>query len=56
MYSIGIQQVLTSWSEGACLALVGQPSSDGVTRKTPYGVDALLHQLASHPTFSYWTG
>ena len=33
---------LTSWGEGASLALVGHPSSDGVT--------------ALHPTFSYWAG
>ena len=37
------------------LALVGDPSSDGVTMKMPYGVD-VLHQLASHPIFSYWVG
>ena len=56
IYCVGIQQTLTSWRKGACLALVGHPSSDGVTKKTPYGVDALLHQPASHHTFSYWTG
>ena len=27
---------LTSWGEGASLALVGDPSSDGVTIKMPY--------------------
>ena len=43
---------LTSWGS---LALVGQPSSDGLTINMPYGVD-VLHQLASHPTFSYWVG
>ena len=32
---------LTSWGEGASLALVGHPSSDGVTIKMPYGVDVL---------------
>ena len=32
---------LTLWGEGASLALVGHPSSDGVTIKMPYGVDAL---------------
>ena len=32
-YWVGVQQVsLTSWGEGASLALVGHPSSDGVTR------------------------
>ena len=42
---------LTSW-RGASLALVGHPSSDGVTIKIPYGVDVLLHQPASHPIFT----
>ena len=46
---------LTSWEEGASLALVGHPSSDGVTIKIPYGVD-VLHRPASHPNFSYWVG
>ena len=46
---------LTSWGEGASLALVGHPSSDGVTIKMPYGVD-VLHWPASHPIFSYWVG
>ena len=46
---------LTSWGEGASLALVGNPSSDGITIKMPYGVD-VLHQPASHPIFSYWVG
>ena len=32
---------LTSWGECASLALVGHPSSDGVTIKMPYGVDVL---------------
>ena len=40
---------LTSWEEGASLALVGHPSSDGVTIKIPYWVDVLLHQPALHP-------
>ena len=43
---------LTSWGEGASLALVGNPSSDGVTIKIPYGVD-VLHWPAWHPIFSY---
>ena len=30
---------LASWGEGASIALVGNPSSDGVTIKIPYGVD-----------------
>ena len=41
--------------EGASLALVGHPSSDGITIKMPYGVD-VLHRPASHPIFSYWVG
>ena len=41
--------------EGASLALVGHPSSEGVTIKMPYGVD-VLHWPASHPIFSYWVG
>ena len=32
---------LASWGEGASLALVGHPSSDGITIKMPYGVDVL---------------
>ena len=46
---------LTSWGEGASLALVAHPSSDGITIKMPYGVD-VLHRPASHPIFSYWVG
>ena len=46
---------LTSWGEGASLALVGHPSSDGITIKMPYGVD-VLHQPALHPIFSCWVG
>ena len=29
---------LTSWGEGASLALIGHPPSDGVTVKMPHGV------------------
>ena len=49
---------LTSWGEGASLALVGNPSSVGVTIKMPYGVGVLCHVLhpASHLIFSYWVG
>ena len=36
-------------------ALVGHPSSDGVTIKMPYGVD-VLHRPALHPIFFYWVG
>ena len=46
---------LTSWGRGASLALGGDPSSDGVTIKMPYGVN-VLHWPASHPIFSYWVG
>ena len=47
---------LTSWGEGASLAaLVGHPSSDGVTVKMPYGVDS-LHRPTLHSIFSYWVG
>ena len=34
---------LTSWGEGASLALVVHFSSDAITIKIPYGVDVLLH-------------
>ena len=40
---------LTSWQEGASLALVDHPSSDVVTIKIHYGIDVLLHRPASHP-------
>ena len=46
---------LTSWGESVSLALVGHPSSDGVTLKMPYGVD-VLHRPVSHLIFSYWVG
>ena len=46
---------VTSWGEGASLALIGHPSSDGITIKMPYGVD-VLHRPALHPIFSYWVG
>ena len=45
---------LTSWGEGASLALVGHPSSDGVSKKMPYGVDVFIDQLCT-PS-SYWVG
>ena len=55
-YWVGVQWGhLTSWGDGASLALVGHPSSDGITIKMPYGVDD-LHQPALHPIFSYWVG
>ena len=43
---------LTSWGEGASLALVDHPSSDSITIKIPYVVDILLYRPASHPIFS----
>ena len=46
---------LTLWGEGTSLALVGDPSSDGVTIKMPYRLD-VLHLPASHPIFSSWVG
>ena len=48
------QASLTSWGERAFLALVGHPSSDGVTIKILYWVDVSLHPPALHPIFSYW--
>ena len=47
---------LTSWEEGASLALVDHPFSDGVTIKILHEVDVLLQQPASHHIFSYWVG
>ena len=44
---------LTSRGEGASLALVDDPSSDGVMIKRHYGLD-VLHLPALHPIFSYW--
>ena len=37
--------VVTSWGEGASLALIDYPSSDGITTKMPYDVD-VLHRPA----------
>ena len=36
---------LTSWEEGASLALVSNPSSDDVTIKMPYGVDVIFFPI-----------
>ena len=47
---------LTSWGEGASLALDDHLSSNGITIKISYEVDILLHQPALHPIFSYWVG
>ena len=58
-YWVGVQQgqsYLLGRREGASLALVGDPSSDGITIKILYGVDVLLHRPATHPIFSYWVG
>ena len=40
---------------GAALALIGCPSSDGVTIKMPYGID-VLHRPALHLIFSHCFG
>ena len=42
---------LTSWGEGAHLALVRHPSSDGVTIKIPYQVDLYYIDLPCTPSF-----
>ena len=41
---------LTSWGEGSSLVLAGQPSSDSVTIKMPYGVDVYIVQFHT-PSF-----
>ena len=52
-YWVGVQQGQSYlMEEDASLALLGHPSSDGVTIKMPYGVD-VLHQPALYPIFSY---
>ena len=43
--------VSTYQGEDASLALVGHPSSDGIMKKIPHGVDVLLHQPTLHPIF-----
>ena len=45
-----ISSYLTSWGEGASLALVGYPSSDGVVIKMPYEGDDFIDQLRT-PSF-----
>ena len=52
---VSSRATLTSLGDGASLALVGNPSSDGVMIKVLYRVHS-LHQPASHPIFSYWVG
>ena len=54
MVSSGVSP--SSWGEGATLALVGHPSSDGITIKVPYVVDVSLHRPVSRSIFSYWIG
>ena len=44
---------LTSWGEGASLALVCHFSIVCVIIKMPYGVDVLLNRPPLHPIFSY---
>ena len=41
---------LASWGEGASLALIGHPTSDGITTKIPYWVDVYVDQLHT-PSF-----
>ena len=41
---------LTSWGEDVSLALVGHPSSDGITIKMPYAVDVYFDQVRT-PSF-----
>ena len=56
-YWVGVQRTsLTLLGEGASLALIGPPSSDGVLIKIPHGVDVLLYRPAPHPIVSYWAG
>ena len=52
-YWIGVQrgQSYLMGRRGASLALVGHPSSDGVTIKMLYGID-VLHRRALYPIFS----
>ena len=45
--------ILTSWVEGALLALLGNLSRYGVAMKIPYRADVLLHRPASHPIIFY---
>ena len=42
---------LTSWEKGALLALVGHPSSDGIPKKIPYGVDFYYTDHPCIPSF-----
>ena len=54
IYWVGVQQGhLTLCGEGASLALVDHPSSDGVLIKMLYEVD-VFNCPTLHPIFSYW--
>ena len=50
LWVVVISSYLTSWGEGASLALVGYPSSDGVAIKMPYEVDVFIDELRT-PSF-----
>ena len=52
-YWVGVQRGQSYLIGSASLALVVHHSIDGITIKIPYGVDVLLHPLASRPLFSY---
>ena len=45
---------LTSWGEGASVALVAHPYSDCLMIKKGYGVDVLLHWPACTSSFPIW--
>ena len=47
LVSSGVSLIL--WGEGASLALVGCPSSDGDTIKIPYGVDVFTTSTSLSP-------
>ena len=51
-----LRVTFTLWGEGASLALIDHPSSDGVPIKILYGVDVSLHHPSLHPVFWYWVG
>ena len=54
IYWVGVQRGhLTLCGEGASLALVDHPSSDGVLIKMLYEVD-VFNCRTLHPIFSYW--
>ena len=51
---VGVQRGQSYLMASVSLALIDHPSSDGVTIKLPYGVNALLYLPVSHHMFSYW--